>query len=123
MSATVHPKHAHRARPIARHLLRDAWLCVAGLPVGLLLGTLIGDGIAGTLGHESVTGGPVPLGVVLLAGLPALVVMTTPAALAVWFGSRAVRAGDDAGVIPTVVGTLAGVGMVLIPLVAIVVGR
>jgi hypothetical protein len=122
MSATVHRRDHDRAR-ITRHLLRDAWVCVAALPLGLLLGTLIGDGIAGTLGHDSVIGGSAPFGVVLVAGLPAFVVMATPAALAVWFGSRAVRAGDERGVIPTVVGTLAGVGMVLVPLVAVVVGR
>lgn len=89
----------------SRHLQR-AWICVALIPVAFIAAMLIGEGLLALQGFESGPEGFPPLVAVLVAAIPAGLVMVAPAIAAVVFGFRARRRGAG-GLVPAVVGIIA----------------
>lgn len=97
---------ARRAPTKGKRLLRVAWISVALIPVAFVAAMLIGEGLISLQGYESGADQFPPLGVTLLAAIPAGLVMSTPAVAAVVFGFRARRHGASTGIIPAVIGIL-----------------
>ena len=87
-----------------KRLLRFAWIAVALVPVAFVAALFIGEGLISLQGFESGAEEFPPLGVMLLAGIPAGLVMIAPAVAAVVLGFRARRRGAAAGIIPAVIG-------------------
>lgn len=71
-----------------KRLLRLAWISVALILVTFVAAMLIGEGLISLQGYESGADQLPPLGVTLLAAIPAGLVMSTPAVAAVVFGFR-----------------------------------
>ena len=87
-----------------RRVLRNAWISVALIPVAFVVAMLLGDWLLSLQGYESGSEQFPPVGVSLLAGIPALVVMIAPAVTAMWFGLKARRQGLARGIVPAVIG-------------------
>jgi hypothetical protein len=96
-----------------RRYLRWAWIFVAVTPIAFAAGILVGEGLLASQGRESNDTGSLPLGVVLRAALPALLVTLTPPALAVFFGFAARRHGDPRGAVPAWIGVAVIAGVLL----------
>ena len=106
---STQPTGTHRG-PAERHL-RLAWVFVA-LTVPAFFGAMVlGEGLLSALGYSS-DDTSVPFDVVVRAAGPALLLMVTPPALAVWYGLRARREGSPKGFIPAVAGATIVVGVV-----------
>lgn len=101
---------------------RRAWLSLLLYPLTFVAAFVVGEGLVTLLGHSPDDGSRPPLGVLVVAGVPALVVFCLPALLASYFGRRAVRAGRPAGRIPTWVGIGVAVLFVLQNLLAYLLG-
>lgn len=100
--ALHHPSPTTDRTESARRSLRLAWVFVAALVLSFVAATVLGEWLLGLQGYES-GGGTPPVGVMLLAAVPALVVLVSPAVGAVWFGMRARRLGEPRGITPVVV--------------------
>jgi len=87
-----------------KRLLRFAWIAIALIPVAFVAAMVIGEGLFALQGFESGTDEFPPLGVTLLAAIPAGLVMIAPAVAAVVFGFAARRHGSAPGIIPAVIG-------------------
>jgi hypothetical protein len=109
-------KHADRD-------LRRAWVAVALLPVALVLAMVVGEGLISALGYQSGSQEPVPVGPVLLAGVPALLILVAPGVAAVHYGRRAHRAGRREAIVPAWIGGVAAVVVVAQNVLAFLVGR
>jgi len=107
-----------RSKDVAR-----AWISVALLPAALVLAFLVGEGLATVLGHDTGSGELAPLWVVLAAGIPAVLVAIVPAGMALGYGLRARRAGDQRGVVPALVGGALAGAFVGLNVISYVVGR
>ena len=106
---STQPTGTHRG-PAERHL-RLAWVFVA-LTVPAFVGAMVlGEGLLSALGYSS-DDTSVPFDVVVRAAGPALLLMVTPPALAVWYGLRARHEGSPKGFIPAVAGATIVVGVV-----------
>jgi uncharacterized membrane protein len=103
--------------------LRRAWVAVALLPVALVLAMVVGEGLISALGYESGGEQPVPVGPALLAGVPALLILTAPGVAAVHYGHRAHRAGRKDATVPAWIGGVVAVVAVAQNLLAFLVGR
>jgi hypothetical protein len=88
----------------SRRSLKFAWISVALIPVAFVAAMFIGEGLLSLQGFESGAEEFPPLGVTLLAAIPALLVMVAPAVAAVVFGFRARQRGAGTGIIPAVIG-------------------
>ena len=97
--------------------VRAAWVSVALVPVGVVLSFFVGEGLLTAQGYES-SDSAIPVGVVLLAALPAVLVMLLPCLAAFGFGWR-VRHEDPRGRVPAVVGLALGVAFLAINLVGL----
>lgn len=84
-----------------------AWISVALLPVSFVAAMVLGDALLSLQGHDSGSAEPIPLGVVALAGIPAVLVLIAPTIPAMAFGFRARRLGMRAGIFPAVIGASA----------------
>ncbi len=97
------------AAPFAgRRSLHLAWAFVALVPVAFIAAVVLGDWVFSLQGYDS--GGAVqaaPLQVVLLAGIPAVLVMIAPGIAAGWLGFRARRLGIPSGIVPAIIGVAA----------------
>ncbi|HEY6708155.1 MAG TPA: hypothetical protein VJB61_11260 [Actinomycetota bacterium] len=109
-------KHADRD-------LRRAWVAVALLPVALVLAMVVGEGLISALGYQSGSQEPVPVGPVLLAGVPALLILVAPGVAAVHYGRRAHRAGRREAIVAAWIGGVAAVMVVAQNVLAFLVGR
>ncbi|GAA2096762.1 hypothetical protein GCM10009841_08620 [Microlunatus panaciterrae] len=107
----------------ARRDLIIAWVSVALIPVAFAAAMLVGDGLLTLQGYESGSEQTPPLLPVLLAAVPAMLVLLTPTVTAVWFGLRARREGRQVGLVPALIGMVAGAGAILLNLAAYLVGR
>ena len=79
---------------------RRAWLSLALYPFAFVIAFVVGEGLATLFGYEVGDGEVAPLWIALAAGLPALLVMAVPPALAIHFGRRAVAGGREAAKVP-----------------------
>ena len=105
----------------ARRSLRAAWVFVAGLAVSFVVAIVIGEALLSLQGYPS-GGETPPLDVMLLAGVPALVVLVSPAIGAIWFGMRARRLGEPRGITPVVVASVVAGGALVTNTVQAVAG-
>jgi hypothetical protein len=103
--------------------LRRAWVAVALLPVALVLAMVVGEGLISALGYHSGSQEPVPVGPVLLAGVPALLLLVAPGVAAVRYGRRAYRAGRREAAVPAWIGGVTAVMVVAQNLLAFLLGR
>jgi hypothetical protein len=94
-------------------VLRFAWISVAAIPVAFVAAMLLGEYLLMVQGYES-SQTHVPLGVVLRAGVPAILVLIAPPVAAVWFGLRSRRLGSAAGLTPALIGAVVAGATVLL---------
>lgn len=107
---------------VGRRCLRWAWISVVLIPVGFVGGMLLGEALVSAQGFEVGSDEFPPLGVALLAGLPALVIVMAPAVLAIVLGLRARRQGASTGWIPALIGALVAAYAVLANSLPLVLG-
>ena len=103
--------------------LRNAWVAVALLPVALVAAMAVGEGLISTLGYSSRGTTPIPVGPVLLAAVPALLILINPGIAAVYYARRAYRAGRRDANVPAWIGGMAVVVMVVLNILGFLVGR
>ena len=97
---------APRASAHGRRLLGLAWLSVGLIPVMFFVGMVVGDGLFALQGVEVEADQFPPIDATLAAGIPAVLIMITPAISAIVLGLRARRGGVGSGIIPAVLGVL-----------------
>ncbi|MGZ5373710.1 MAG: hypothetical protein ACXWXF_10365 [Aeromicrobium sp.] len=83
----------------ARRSLRVAWIWVAVIPVAFVAAMILGEGILTVQGYDSGETS-LPTRPVLVAGIPAILVMIAPTIPAIRYGLRARRRGVGHGIIP-----------------------
>lgn len=93
--------------------MRAAWISVAVIPVAFVAAMVLGEGLLSLQGYDPGSEEPAPSQAVLLAGIPALLVMVAPTIPAILFGVRANRQGVAGGRIPAVIGAVVAAGAVL----------
>ena len=103
-----------RTGPDARTSLSRAWWSLLGFVATFPLAFIIGEGIASALGRPSGGSEAAEWWVMVLAGVPALVVLVLPAVAAVHYGRRAMRLGEPRGRYPVVVAVVVAGGFVLL---------
>lgn len=89
-----------------RRSLHRAWISVAVIPVAFVAAMFIGEGLLSMQGYESYGAELPPIGVVMLASLPAMLVMIAPDLFAIWFGFQARRHGTRNGIFPAAIGII-----------------
>lgn len=109
------PRHPVRTSDPATWLSR-AWLSVALTPVFFFVAFAVGEGIISGLGYTS--GGSLPLRVTLLSDIGAVGAFLIPCVTAVWFGSKARRAGVHRAVVPMAIGIALGIGVLLLTIIS-----
>lgn len=107
MTGSPHSTAAPSSDEAARRAVRNAWISVIAIPVAFIAAIVIGSGLAGLLGYDSGSGERAPVGVLLGAGLPAVLVMLAPTIPAMVFGFRATRLGRTEGLIAAIIGIIA----------------
>lgn len=92
----------------ARRDVRAAWISLLLVPVALVVADGVLHGLLGLLGiDESAVPEQTPtLLQAVIAGIPYALVMMLPGIGGLWFGRRAVRTGDGRGRIPSAVGAV-----------------
>lgn len=103
-------------RPRAPGALVRAWVAVVLIPVFFFLAIGAGEGLISLLGYP--VGGSAPIWVGLVSNFAALAVVLLPCLAAVFFGRRAYKAGDHRGLFPAVLGTVAGLGWLILTIVS-----
>jgi hypothetical protein len=77
----------------------------------------VGEGVISLLGYTAGAGNN-PIWVSLVSDLAAIAVVLLPCVAAVIFGRRANKAGDRRGLFPVVLGTVAGLGWLILTIVS-----
>ena len=80
---------------------------MALIPVAFVVGMLVGEALLAVQGIEPGSAEFPPVGAMLLAATPAVLILIAPAVLAIVLGYRARRHGIGSGVIPAVIGVVA----------------
>lgn len=107
MTESPNPTAEPSSDTAARRAVRNAWISVAAIPVAFIVAFVVGEGLASLLGYEGGTTDLAPPGVMLGAGLPALLVMIAPTIPAMVFGFRAWRLGRTEGLIAAIIAIIA----------------
>lgn len=115
-SPMEHPAVTPPERPRPLGALGRAWVAVILIPVFFVLAIGAGEGVISLLGYTAGTGNN-PIWVSLVSDLAAIAVVLLPCLAAVIFGRRARNAGDRRGLIPVVLGTVAGLGWLTLTIV------
>lgn len=97
--------------------LGRAWTAVALVPVFFFIGFAVGEGLYALLGYKP-EDADAPLWVNLVALAPVVVVVLIPCVAAVFFGRRTTKSGDRRGMVPLVLGAVAGVGLLVLTIVS-----
>lgn len=97
--------------------LGRAWVAVVLVPVFFFIGFAIGEGMYALLGYKPENANA-PVWVDVVALVPVIVVVLIPCAAAVFFGRRATKGGDRRGMVPLVIGVIAGVGVLVLTIVS-----
>jgi hypothetical protein len=93
------------------------------LPAGLVVAMVVGEGLIGALGYQSGSQAPVPIGPMLLAGVPALLILVAPGVAAVHYGHRAYRVGRREAAVPAWIGRATAGVVVAQNVLAFLLGR
>jgi hypothetical protein len=115
-SPTEHPAARPPDRPRAHGAVTRAWVAIALIPVFFLIAMGVGEGLSSLLGYPS--GGDAPVWVTVVTDVAATVTVLVPCLAAVFFGRRAVKAGDRRGLWPAALGTGAGLGWLILAIVS-----
>jgi len=99
----------------ARRVLRTGWIVFALLPVAFVGAAILGDWLLSVQGYSS-GDEDLPAGVILRAGLPALLVLVAPSIAGAWCGHRAERLGHPGGRALFIVGTVVAAASVVLNL-------
>jgi hypothetical protein len=83
------------------------------MPVSFFAAILLGESLLTVQGYES-SQTDIPLGAVLKASVPAVLVLIAPPVAAIWFGLRARRLGSTAGSTPALIGAVVGGATILL---------
>lgn len=116
MSSTDH--QTTRTDPAAAQTLRTAdsrrraWIAVALIPVVFILAFMLAQGLYSLMGY--LPENTVPLWVDLVASGVTLAVCLLPCGAAVLYGRRAASAEDRRGLVPALLGSLAGLGVIIL---------
>lgn len=97
--------------------LRRAWTAVVLVPVFFFIGFAVGEGMYALMGYEPANLNA-PVWVNLVALIPVIVVVLIPCVAAVYFGRRTIKGGDRRGMVPLVIGVIAGVGLLVLAIVS-----
>ncbi|HVB43049.1 MAG TPA: hypothetical protein VNF47_10145 [Streptosporangiaceae bacterium] len=116
-SPTEHPVATPPERSRAPGALTRAWIAIVLIPVFFVIAIGVGEGVISLLGYTAGTGNN-PIWVSLVSDLAAIVVVLLPCVAAVFFGRRAYKAGDRRGLFPLVLGTVAGLGWLILTIVS-----
>lgn len=108
MTETRHPRTSD-----GRAATRWAWWSLLGFIPSFGLAFAVGEGLISALGYPTGGSAQAPWWAALTASVPALVVFALPAVVAVHFGRRAIRLGDDRGRLPMLL-AVAGAGAFVI---------
>jgi hypothetical protein len=106
-----------RPFPGAESHLR-AWIAVALIPVFFILSFILAQGLYSLMGYKPEN--TVPFWVDLVASAATVVVFLVPCAAAVIYGARTRSAGDRRGLAPLLIGSLAGLGVLILTVVTFV---
>lgn len=114
----------HQVKPAPAQAPRDsapwlgrAWAAVVLVPVFWFIAFAVGQGMYALLGYKP-ENADAPVWVDVVALVPVIVVALIPCAAAVIFGRQARRGGDRRGVLPLVIATIAGVGLLVLTIVS-----
>ncbi len=120
-SPTEPPATTPPERSRASGALGWAWVAVVLIPVFFFIAIGVGEGVISLLGY---TAGEVnnPIWVILVVDLAAIAVVLLPCLAAVIFGRRAYKAGNRWGLFPVALGTVAGLGSLILTIVSEVAG-
>lgn len=99
-SNDIHTKDAPRD-------LRRAWIAVAMIPVAFVVVTVLGEFVIAALGYPSGGNKTAPTSIRVAVGIPATLVLMSPAVIAGIYGLRARREGEPRGLWPAIVGIAA----------------
>ena len=116
-SPTEHPAATPPERSRAPGALARAWVAVILIPVFFFIAIGVGEGVISLLGYTAGAGDN-PIWVSLVSDLAAIAVVLLPCLAAVIFGRRAYKAGDRHGLFPAVLGTVAGLGWLILAIVS-----
>lgn len=116
MSTTYHAGHRSTRRDDGPWLGR-AWGAVVSVPAFFLIAFAVGEGMYALLGYKP-ENADAPIWVVVVAVVPTLLVTLIPCVAAMVCGRRATNGGDRRGVVPLVVGAIAGLGMLVLTIVS-----
>ena len=105
------------AAPAPGTWLARAWLGVALVPVFFILAFAVGEAAYAVLGYRPENADAPPWAVVVTSALVLLVVLI-PCAAAAYCGRQAMTAGDRRGLLPLVIGSVAGAGAVVLTVVS-----
>lgn len=103
--------------PGSNRWVRRAWVGVALVPVFFFIAFAVGEGIYALMGYKP-EDADAPVWAVVVASAVSVLVVLAPCVAAVYFGRRAVRAGDGRGAYPAVIGAVAAVGWVALTVVS-----
>lgn len=117
MSTSQVQRPPKRTPPDSGRWLGRAWTAVVLVPVFFFIGFAVGEGMYALMGYEPANA-DAPVWVVLVALTPAIVLVLIPCAAAVVFGRRATKGGDRRGMVPLVIGVIAGVGLLVLTIVS-----
>ncbi len=114
------PNHIERSSDESRAalLVTRAWIAVALLPVFFFLAFFVGYVLYDVMGYAP-ENADAPLWVDLVCTIPTLAVFLVPCTAATYYGSRANRVGERRGLVPLVIGALAGLLITIISVVGL----
>lgn len=115
-SPPEHPAATPPGGPRAPKAVARAWIAIALIPVFFFIAMAVGESLMSLLGYPS--GGAAPAWVTVVTDVAATVTVLLPCLAAVFFGRRAIKAGDRRGVLPAVLGTGAGLGWLILAIVS-----
>jgi fatty acid desaturase len=115
-SPPEHPAATPPGRPRAPKAVARAWVAIALIPVFFFIAMGVGEGLASLLGYPA--DGAAPVWVTVATDLAATVTVLVPCLAAVFFGHRAITAGDRRGLLPAVLGAGAGLGWLILAIVS-----
>ena len=107
-----HPAATSPDQPRSARAVTRAWTAVALIPVFFFVAMAVGEGLTSLLGYP--VGGDAPAWVGAVTALAATVTILLPCLAAVFFGRRASKGGDRRGVLPAVLGAVAGLGALVL---------
>jgi hypothetical protein len=103
--------------PRAGPWLARAWTAIALLPLFFFVAFAVAEGLYALMGYKP-ENADAPVWVILVVLIPVIAILLIPCAAAVFFGRQANKGGDRRGLLPLVIGVVAGVGWLVLTIVS-----